>query len=171
MSRRSYNSAQSDRMEDVSYLSYSDERGDRGRQQRHQPGANFFDPHPDPVAASAPTSVRANSFSALDSSAKTTPRVSAASFPGSSGILKPKHFETPLTCWFWSQGHCNKSHGECLYAHYDTGIVAEQPVRFGSASGGQFSPISPRVLLFSLGSLRRLFPAEFFLGKSAYPDH
>ncbi|KAL8674075.1 MAG: hypothetical protein Q9168_001510 [Polycauliona sp. 1 TL-2023] len=33
-----------------------------------------------------------------------------------------------LTCFFWARnGHCTRSDNECRYAHYDTGIVANNP--------------------------------------------
>ncbi|KAL8946263.1 MAG: hypothetical protein Q9222_007319 [Ikaeria aurantiellina] len=34
----------------------------------------------------------------------------------------------PLTCFFWARnGHCTRSDAECTYAHYDTGVVANNP--------------------------------------------
>jgi hypothetical protein len=33
-----------------------------------------------------------------------------------------------LTCWWWHQkGQCRYSDSECLYAHHDTGVVADAP--------------------------------------------
>ncbi|KAL8695700.1 MAG: hypothetical protein Q9224_003227 [Gallowayella concinna] len=44
----------------------------------------------------------------------------AASSSGSGG--------RSLTCFFWARyGHCTRSDAECRYAHYDTGIVANNP--------------------------------------------
>ncbi|KAI9726597.1 MAG: hypothetical protein M1828_000964 [Chrysothrix sp. TS-e1954] len=41
----------------------------------------------------------------------------------------PKDFETPLTCFYWSNGGCSKSADECWYAHYETGVRAAAPVK------------------------------------------
>ncbi|KAL9582915.1 MAG: hypothetical protein Q9212_003015, partial [Teloschistes hypoglaucus] len=40
-----------------------------------------------------------------------------------------------LTCFFWARnGHCMRSDAECGYAHYDTGVVANNPTQSFTSS-------------------------------------
>ncbi|KAL8946110.1 MAG: hypothetical protein Q9222_007452 [Ikaeria aurantiellina] len=34
-----------------------------------------------------------------------------------------------LTCYFWKNGGCTKGQGECAYAHYETGVIATNPLQ------------------------------------------
>lgn len=34
-----------------------------------------------------------------------------------------------LTCWYWAQGQCKKPEYQCAYSHYDTGVMADEPVQ------------------------------------------
>lgn len=44
---------------------------------------------------------------------------------------QPKNFKTPLICFFWANGGCQKPASECFYLHENVpnGVVAEAPVQ------------------------------------------
>lgn len=60
--------------------------------------------------------------------------------PPTTGTKLPKHFSTPLTCYYWYYGTCNKTDESCIYAHYYDGLVAEPPVKIGSGGVGVAGP-------------------------------
>ncbi|KAI4202145.1 MAG: hypothetical protein LQ350_002812 [Teloschistes chrysophthalmus] len=68
--------------------------------------------YPPPAVAAASSSISASK--------------STAQQPSSSGGGGGK----TLTCFFWARnGHCMRSDAECGYAHYDTGVVANNPTQ------------------------------------------
>ncbi|OCL08367.1 hypothetical protein AOQ84DRAFT_293338 [Glonium stellatum] len=40
----------------------------------------------------------------------------------------PKHFTTPVACYYWARGRCVFSDEDCQYAHWDTGNTASAPI-------------------------------------------
>jgi hypothetical protein len=62
--------------------------------------------------------------------------------PGNNKCSSPKPSVKHLTCWWWHEkGQCRYSEEECLYAHYETGLVADAPrqVRPGGKSYVHFA--------------------------------
>ena len=50
----------------------------------------------------------------------------------------PRRLVSGLTCYFWAiKGHCKHSSEECLYAHENTGKLAQVPVQV--EEGSEFS--------------------------------
>ncbi|KAK3067469.1 hypothetical protein LTR53_015652 [Teratosphaeriaceae sp. CCFEE 6253] len=48
------------------------------------------------------------------------------------------------SCFFWQQGSCNKPSGECVFAHYPTGVIANPPPGYrGPANVAPFLSTSP----------------------------
>ncbi|KAK3067818.1 hypothetical protein LTR53_015080 [Teratosphaeriaceae sp. CCFEE 6253] len=48
------------------------------------------------------------------------------------------------TCFFWQQGSCNKPSGECVFAHYPTGVIANPPPGYrGTANVAPLLSTSP----------------------------
>lgn len=77
--------------------------------------------YPPPAVAAA-----SSSSSASNAAVKSTVQQ-----PSSSGGGGGKN----LTCFFWARnGHCMRSDAECGYAHYDTGVVANDPTQSFTAS-------------------------------------
>ncbi|KAL8635681.1 MAG: hypothetical protein Q9228_006855, partial [Teloschistes exilis] len=63
---------------------------------------------------------------------------SASNVAGKSTVQQPSSSGgggKNLTCFFWARnGHCMRSDAECGYAHYDTGVVANNPTQSFSTS-------------------------------------
>ncbi|KAL8714623.1 MAG: hypothetical protein Q9220_001571 [cf. Caloplaca sp. 1 TL-2023] len=51
---------------------------------------------------------------------------------------RPHREQTPprkrLTCYFWKNGGCTKGSTDCAYAHYETGMIATNPLQFRKES-------------------------------------
>lgn len=92
-------------------------------------------PPPNVVASTAGNSISLPRPTAGITAAVNQP---AASSSGSGG--------KSLTCFFWARnGHCTRSDTECRYAHYETGIVANNPSQsYSTELAPAISPIAPQ---------------------------
>lgn len=49
---------------------------------------------------------------------------------GAVASSSPAHFPKSMkTCFYWSRGSCRKRSEDCLFAHHDTGIIADPPLK------------------------------------------
>ncbi|KAL8662848.1 MAG: hypothetical protein Q9202_004362 [Teloschistes flavicans] len=98
-----------------------------GKCKRSEEECPYAHHHTGTVAYPPPVVAASNSSSASNTAIK------GIAQPSSSGGGKN------LTCFFWARnGHCVRSDAECGYAHYDTGVVANNPTQsFTSSEPGQ----------------------------------
>lgn len=84
-----------------------------------------YDPHGISASPSSKSAATAQSWRVI-SPLTATPKSSASS------PLKPVHPQSVkhLTCYFWAKnGNCKWSDDDCLYAHHDTGKIANGPMQ------------------------------------------
>ncbi|KAL8711269.1 MAG: hypothetical protein Q9225_007147 [Loekoesia sp. 1 TL-2023] len=81
---------------------------------------------PPTVATSFSTNTTTHNNSNNNDSPPSEARPRTAPQPPTSSSSAPA--SKSLTCFFWARnGHCIRSDTECSYAHYDTGVVANNP--------------------------------------------
>lgn len=97
---------------------------------------------PPAVAASIPPNSEPHAPTAVTASTSTIPNNAPNPSPTYPAVASRTSLSTSgsksLTCFFWARnGHCIRSDAECGYAHYDTGIVANNPSQAFSSEPGQ----------------------------------